>query len=79
MKRKKALSSLYRYTYDDILNPNNNCVMVTMVRVSEKCGLAKSTVRGIFQRKSIYYDPDGKFRIEKRPYEQAKSKRRYKI
>lgn len=67
-------SSSYRYTYDDLRNPENNCVLVTMKQVSDKCGLSASTIRGIFKTKTIHYDSDGKFRIEKRKYEKAKSK-----
>ena len=69
----------FRYTYDDLRSPENNCVLVTMKQVSEKCGLSASTIRGIFKTKTIHYDSDRKFRIDKRKYEKAKSKIRKQL
>ena len=69
-------NTLYRYTYDDLINPENNRVVVTMKQLSDKCGLPPSTISGVFMKRSVYYDTGGAFKIEKRVYEKAESKTR---
>ena len=67
---------LYRYIYNDLKNPDNNCVLVTLKQLSERSGMPYIAVRRIFKDKNMYYDPDGEFRLERRVYIKAKLKGR---
>jgi len=66
----------YRYTYDDLHNPGNNCVVTTIRRLSKECGLSERTLQKIFKDRQVHYDNRGKFKIEKRVYHLATLKTR---
>jgi hypothetical protein len=68
--------TVYRYIYDDLRDPSNNCIYSTMVQVSDKCGIAYRTLQDIFYKSNVYYDRQGMFKIEKRPHYTAQSKNR---
>jgi predicted transcriptional regulator len=67
-----------RYLFDDLKNPENNCIVSTMVQLSDKCGIPYSTLQKIFTETDIHYDRGGKFKIEKRDHYIATSKSRIK-
>jgi hypothetical protein len=67
-----------RYLYDDLINPDNNCILSTMVQLSGKCGISTSGLQKIFNDRDIYYDSKGKFKLEKRIHYIATSKTRIK-
>ena len=64
----------YKYTYDDLRDPSNNCIFSTLMQLSEKCGIPYRTMQDIFRKGSIYYERTGLFKIEKRVHYMAKNK-----
>jgi hypothetical protein len=72
--------SLSKYTYDDLKNPDNNCIVSTLKQLAQKSDLPYLTVRRIFSNgRKIYYDQNGKFKLEKRDHYIAITKARKKI
>lgn len=67
-----------RYLYDDLKNSNNSCIFSTIVQLSKQCGIPYSTLQKIFKEGDIYYDRDGRFKLEKRLHYIAESKIRRK-
>lgn len=70
--------TLYKYTYDDLKDPNNNCIVSTIKQLSEKCNIPYRTLQDILSKSNVYYDRNGAFKFEKRPHYVAKSKIRVK-
>jgi len=65
---------VYRYIFDDLLKPENNCIVSTIKQLSDECGIPYSTLQRIMKEKDIYYDKSGKFRLERRIHKIAESK-----
>jgi hypothetical protein len=74
----KMAKTVERYIFDDFITPENNCIVSTMVQLSDKCGLSASALQKIFSDRNMYYDNSGKFKIEKRKHYIATSKSRIK-
>jgi len=69
---------MYLYIYSNLQEPENTCIVTTMVQLSERCGLSVGALQKIFKDRNIHYDNRGGFKIEKRIHYKAKSKIRNK-
>lgn len=49
------------YIYFDQADKKNTRVVRTLSSLADQCGLHAVTVRRIFSKKDVYYDPDGRF------------------
>lgn len=65
---------IYRYTFDDLRNPANNCIVSTMKQLVDKCKMPYRTIQDIFIKSNVYYDRNGAFKMERRIHYIAKSK-----
>ena len=69
---------LFKYTYDDLMQPANNCIVTTLTQLSEKCKIPYRTLQDIFSKSNVYCDRYGSFKLEKRIHYLAESKIRTK-
>lgn len=67
---------IYRYTFDDLKNPANNCIVSTMVQLAERCKMPYRTIQDILLKNNVYYEKNGLFKIERRRHYTAVSKAR---
>ena len=65
-------------SYDDLKNPDNNCIFSTLKQLSDHCKIPYRTLQDKFSKSDIYYDSKGTFKLEKRIHYMAKSKIRNK-
>jgi hypothetical protein len=65
---------LYKYTFDDLKDQDNNCIVTSLTQLSEKCNIPYRTLQSIFSKRNIHYEKNGNFKIEKRIHFVDKSK-----
>ena len=53
---------------------NKSVIVDTMTQLIDKSGLSYRTIQRIFGKRFIYYAVDGKYKIEKIPYEPDRRK-----
>jgi hypothetical protein len=66
--------TVYKYTYDDLKCSDNNCIVSTLKQISEITGMSYSTLKYNFSKRDFYFEPKGKFKVEKRVHKVCLSK-----